>query len=240
VKQPRPDSSTTETVTTGYLSHAESALRLAVTPVTVTVLLVARAKMPADVPPPLVAGAIILRVVLPWYRRVVVGTLGWIFGLAFLLIGFANARKDRGDCLMRGLAKVASLVDGVPLPEWASEADPNPVPAADPASAPAPAAARVDDAKQQREAFLAASVRPADFSPPAIEEPVYDGAFIGMAECRPNGPKDVVDIPPADIPPADIPSRGRHAKAEPEHAEELVTAGVSRRGPGGFTRAEDD
>jgi hypothetical protein len=206
--------------------------------------------MRADVPSYLVITMIILSVVLPKNRRAVHATLCALYGAAFLPVGFFHAafnRHDQGACLMRGLAKVTSLLNDAPLPEWASL--PAPVQVA-PAIVPAPAVATVP-------ATLRApvAVAPVSATVPAsgiAAVPATVPVQAGVAEQPDNAPPAV--RPPDLLPPAhnaarqmseptfdsvltdmaerrptgpmdivDKP-RGRHVRAEPESAEdELLT-----------------
>ena len=216
----RPRSSTTETVTTAYSSRVEPLLRQATVPATVTALLVAHAEMRTDFPSFLVIGTVILSVVIPRSRRAVVAALCLLYGLVYLPVGWLHTickfdRGDHGDHMMRVLAKVTSLVDGVPLPDWASV--PAPGSRADPTSvtASSPAAGA-----ESGNAIAAVPVRSVDLLPPArnaarnMNEPTFDSVLTDMAEKRPTGPIDIVDARPS----------GRHARAAaPDRAEELST-----------------
>jgi len=215
----RPRSSTTETVTTAYSSQVEPVLRKATVPATIAALVVAHVEMGADFPTSLVVATVILSVVLPKYRRVVVATLCGLYGLAFLLIGVCCAifkRNDHGDHMLRGLAKVVSLVDGVALPDWADVRPP--ASGVTSTSAPAPALTGVAEPGSALSPALVSSM---DLLPPArnaarsTNEPFFDSVLTDMAEKRPTGPIDIVDAQ----------SAGRHAKpVAPEHAEMLATA----------------
>jgi hypothetical protein len=238
------------------MSHLEPALRQAATPATIASLLVAHVTMRADIPTPMLISAIFLSIVLPKLRRVVMATLCVLYGLAFLPIGVFRAfRRDHpGDDLMQGLAKVTSLLNGVPLYGWAQAAAPaqvltpplaESVPPVIPASAALPAVRSVPafipasvalpraklasaSASETREGLQAVLAERVEILPPALHaarserEPLYDVTFTNLAERRPNGPSDVVNIESsvADTLPdvlADIKEpRGRHAKAEPQ------------------------
>jgi hypothetical protein len=212
VNSKRSRRSTTETVTSRYLSGDKPEFALTTGPVTVAALLVAHVALHDDVPFPLLAGIIILSIALPRSRSMVAVALSALYGLVLLPVGLIYAilkRNDPGEYLTRLLAKVVSLLDDVQLPAWA--ASPAPV------SAPAH-----DGDMSQGNPVQTAPARSADLLPPAViatrleREPYFDLVFQELSSRRPNGRTDVVDLQP----------RGRHAKlaSEQESAEELATA----------------
>lgn len=251
-----PRSSTIETVTSERMSQLERALRQAATPVTIAGLLVAHVTMHSDMPTPVLIPAILLTIVLPKLRQTVTATLCVLYGLAFLPIGVYRAlrRNHQGDDLMQGLAKVTSLLNSVPLHDWARVVAPaqvlttpadKPVPRVIPASAALPAArpapafipasvalpgARLAPApdSEAEEGLRAATAERVEILPPAVHaarserEPLYDVTFTNLAERRPKGPSDLVDVKSsvADTLPDLLVGmeqpRGRHAKAKPE------------------------
>jgi hypothetical protein len=235
-----PRSSTTETVTTGYFSRAEPALRMATTPATIAALAIAREMR--DIPTSVAVVGVILSIVLPKCRRVVAATLCLLYGVAFLPVGWRRAMfsgDDHGDCMMRNLAKAVSLLNGVPVPDWASAS------AQAPESSPAPPGAAVATTASAptcvAEPGNASPVLPvgtADLLPPArnaarqATEPFFDSVMTDMAVGRPRGATDALDL---EIVPyvvaGDRQPRGRHARAKsdvdetkPDLAEELAPA----------------
>lgn len=223
---------------------------------TIIGLLAAHTTMHANMPTPVLVTAIVLSIVLPKLRETAIVTLCVLYGLVFLLIGVSRAfrQNHQGDDLLQGLAKVASLLNGVPPHKWARTTAPariitapaaKPVPAVAsasvaplaarprpvfiPASAALPGAELAPASAPERERGLRTA--PADRTevlPPAQHgasterEPLYDVTFTNLAERRPNGPSDVVDIESsmADTLPDVLvelkQQRGRHAKVEPE------------------------
>jgi hypothetical protein len=197
-----------------------------------TLVVVIRAELHIEAPSPLLVGVVVLGIVIPKLQMVVTATLGALIVLALLPFGMVYALFDRGAYLIEAFAKVTSLINGVSLPAWACAPRKVTRTAPAPAAAPAPAGASDvdDDAYAKQQAFLAASAPPSDFSPPKFEEPVYDGALVGMAERRPTGATDALDT--------DIRPRGRHAKADPERAAELAAVPDEELMYGGLSYGE--
>lgn len=221
-----PRSSSPETVTTGYISRVVGPIaRLTTVPATVAALLWAHTAMHADVPSYLVVTTIVLSVVVPGDRQAVRATLCALYGLAFLPVGFAHAafsRKDRGECLIQGLARITSLLSGDPLPDWASapaagQAATATVPAPPLATSPVSGSVQTGVADQPGSGTTAEPVSTSDFLPPArnaareMSEPIHDSVLTDLARDRPTGPQDIADKP-----------RGRHARAKSELEKQLV------------------
>lgn len=225
-----PKSSTTETPTPGYFSRAEPALRMATTPATIVALAVAREMR--GIPTSVTVAAVILSIVLPRCRRAVAATLCLLYGVAYLPVGWLRAifiRKDHGDSMMRNLAKAVSLLNGVPVPDWVSAPAPGQAPESSPAPADAPRAAAAlapTRAAQAGHATPALPVRMTELLPTTrnaarqVGEPFFDSVMTDMAESRPRGATDALDM---EIAPYAVASEsragGRHARAESDLAE---------------------